>query len=100
MADLYEFHVAGRIGPVIRSALPELATGPEGMNSVLSGAASGHEEVDRMLRRLDDAGLTATHIVITDEQRWRPQVSAESTPSGRGFVPVVDDDSSQYDVLE
>jgi len=104
VADIYEFHVAGLIGPVVRSALPELTTGAGDRNSVLSGRADGPDDVDRVLRRLGDAGLTPTHIVISHERRWRP---ADCTgPGGRdqtcsgGAVPVVDDNGSEHDVLE
>ena len=104
MADIYEFHVTGLIGPVVRSALPELATGAGDRNSVLSGTATGPDDVDRVLRRLGDAGLTPTHIVISNGRRWRP---AGRTKANRplpdcsgGAVPVVDDNGSQHDVLE
>ncbi|MET0865484.1 MAG: hypothetical protein ABWZ98_14220 [Nakamurella sp.] len=94
MAEIYEFHVTGLIGPVARSALPELTTGPGDRNSVLSGTASGPDEVDRVLRRLGDAGLTPTHIVITNERRWR------SPDLSDGAVPVVDDNGAEHDILD
>jgi hypothetical protein len=93
MSDTYEFHVAGLIGPVVRSALPELATGVGSRDSVLSGTADGPEEVDRVLRRLGDAGLTATHIVITSNERWRPAEGKDRGCSGRA-VPVVDNNGT------
>ena len=108
MADIYEFHVAGLIGPVARSALPELITGPGDTNSVLSGQG-GPDDVDDMLQRLGDAGLTTTHIVITANDRWRsggcaqaPAAGPQSTgePCSGGAVPVVHDHSAQDDVLD
>lgn len=104
MAEVYEFHVAGLIGPVVRSALPELATGAGDRNSVLSGKADGPDDVDRVLRQLGDAGLTPSHIVISSGGRWHAagcseQDNAERQRSG-GAMPVVDDYGSQHDVLE
>jgi len=102
--EIYEFHVAGLIGPVVRSALPELTTGAGDRNSVLSGTANGPDDVDRVLQRLGDAGLAPSHIVISNGRRWRcadgsePTVGAED--SSGGAMPVVDDNSSQDDVLE
>ena len=104
MAEIYEFHVAGLIGPVVRSALPEFTTGPGGRDSVLSGTANSPDDVDRMLQRLGDAGLTATHIVITSNKRWHSAGSGESLTSGDGCsdraVPVVDDNGAEYDILD
>jgi hypothetical protein len=103
MAEVYEFHVAGLIGPVVRSALPELTTGAGDRNSVLCGKADGPDDVDRVLRRLGDAGLTPSHIVISSGRRWHAPCTepggAEQQCSG-GAMPVVHDDGSQHDVLE
>ena len=103
MAEIYEFHVAGLIGPVVRSALPELTTGAGNRNSVLSGRADGPDDVYRVLRRLGDAGLTPTHIVISNGRRWRPADCSDSDGGGccsGGAMPVVDDNGSEHDVLE
>lgn len=98
MSDVYEFHVTGLIGPVIESALPELTTAPSGSMSVLSGTANSPAEVERVLLRLGDAGLAATHIVISSSDRWHRQCRA-ADGSGRA-VPVVDDDGPQDDILD
>jgi hypothetical protein len=105
VAEIYEFHVTGLIGPVVRSALPELATGAGEKNSVLSGTANGPEEVDQVLRRLGDAGLTPSHIVISNGRRWRSADETESAAAtgaacSGGAVPVVDDNGAQHNVLE
>jgi hypothetical protein len=82
VAEIYEFHVAGLIGPVVRSALPELATGAGDRNSVLSGKADGPDDVERVLQRLGDAGLTPSHIVISSGRRWRHQDCTEPDDAG------------------
>jgi hypothetical protein len=70
MAEVYEFHVAGVIGPVVRSALPELSADAQDKRSVLTGTAESPEAVEELLRRIGDAGLNTTHIVISREERW------------------------------
>ena len=71
MAEIYEFHVAGLIGPVVRSALPELATGPDSIrDSVLSGTADRPGRGRPGVETLGDAGLTAT------AHRHQPTTSA------------------------
>ena len=71
MADLYEFRVTGLIGPVVRSALPELTAECDSRHSVLTGTAADPEAVDELLRRLREAGLTASHILIAPDTRWQ-----------------------------
>ncbi len=70
MADVYEFHVAGVIGPVVRAAMPELSADSQGRLSVLTGTAENAEAVEDLLRLISDAGLNTTHILITREGRW------------------------------
>jgi hypothetical protein len=74
MADLYEFRVAGLIGPVIQSALPELTAEPGHRHSVLTGRATTPDAVDCLLRQLQDAGLTESHILISTDKRWQDAV--------------------------
>jgi hypothetical protein len=70
MAELYEFRVAGLIGPVIQSALPELTAEAGGRQSVLTGTAMTPDAVDCLLQQLQDAGLTESHILIARDNRW------------------------------
>ena len=78
MAEVYEFHVAGVIGPVVRAALPELSADSQDKLSVLTGTAQSPEAVDDLLRRITDAGLNPTHIVINREGRWhQPPTSSD-----------------------
>ena len=71
MAEVYEFHVTGVVGPVVRAALPELSADSQNRVSVLTGTAPSAEAVDDLLRRIGDAGLKPTHILITRESRWQ-----------------------------
>lgn len=73
MADqVYEFHVADLLGPVTRSALPELTAHAGWPGTVLTGRAAGPAEFDGLLRRLEEQGLSVTHIVISTSTRWCP----------------------------
>lgn len=71
MADVYEFHVAGAIGPVLRSALADLSADVPDRRSVLSGIADDPGVIDDVLRKLDACGLVPTEIRISHENRWR-----------------------------
>ena len=71
MAEVYEFHVTGVVGPVVRAALPELSADSQNRISVLTGTAASAEAIDDLLRRIGDAGLKTTHILITRESRWQ-----------------------------
>ena len=82
MAEVYEFHVTGVIGPVIKAALPELSADSQNRRSVLTGTADSPEAVNDLLRRIGDAGLTTTHILINREGRWR-----------EAATPTVDDEN-------
>ena len=81
MAQMYEFHVTGLIGPVVQAALPELATQPASKHSVLTGTADAPCDVEKLLDRLTDHGLVADHIVIASDTRWQgtSSAAAEST---------------------
>lgn len=70
MTDVYEFHIAGLVSPVVRSALPELVAATESRDTMLIGRVDGPGDVDDLLKRLDDHGLIATHIVIGRHTRW------------------------------
>ena len=70
MADVYEFHVAGAIGPVLRSALADLSANVPDRQSVLTGTADDPAVIDHVLRRLDACGLVPTEIRISHENRW------------------------------
>ena len=71
MAQMYEFHVTGLIGPVVEAALPELTPQTPAKHSVLTGTASEPRDVDTLLDKLTDHGLVADHIVIARDTRWR-----------------------------
>lgn len=79
MAQMYEFHVTGLIGPVIEAALPELTPTATPKHSVLTGRTSEPAEVDTLLDKLTDLGLVADHIVLASDTRWE------------GTCPAVDD---------
>lgn len=70
MADIYEFHVTGLIGPVVQSAFPELTSVAGETRTTISGAAAGPTDIDALLRRLDANGLVTHHILLTDRARW------------------------------
>ena len=65
MADVYEFRIRGRIGPVVRSAFPELETTCAVPGTRLNGRGGDAAEVCELLHRLDDEGLIATDVLMT-----------------------------------
>ena len=67
MTDIYEFHVTGLIGPVVRSALPELTSERDCRRTLLSGSAEPGE-VTRILEQLRDSGLLLQHVVLRTER--------------------------------
>jgi hypothetical protein len=79
MADIYEFHVAGLIGPVVRSALPELTSEHDCRSTLLSGSAEPGE-VTRLLEQLRDNGLQLQHVVLSTDHRW----AATGSPGQNG----------------
>ena len=80
---VYEFHVAGLIGPVIRSALPELTAHRESLATVVTGRVDDSDEVARLLRRLTDHGMIVTRLSITDPSRRRLTVDEFSSHNSR-----------------
>ena len=64
MADLYEFRVAGEIGPVIRSAIPELTAHLADQCSILTGCAHSPHAFADVLRQLEVLGLVETEIFV------------------------------------
>ena len=81
MTEDYEFHVSGLLGPVVRSALPELTACAAPTECVLTGMADGPDDVTQLLERLADHHLVATHIVISSGDRW---VHGETRPDPGG----------------
>jgi hypothetical protein len=82
VAEVYEFHVTGVVGPVVRAALPELSADSQNLVSVLTGTAASAEAVDDLLRRIGDAGLKTTHILITRESRWQQCAMPDDASAG------------------
>lgn len=99
MAAIYEFHVAGRVGSVIRSALPEMQTFEQRAGRTLHGTAAERQEIDRLLELIQTFNLIVQrlqiHVVPDTPRRWPMAGSGVG-----GHVPVVDDGGAQRDVLE
>jgi hypothetical protein len=69
MSDMYEIGIAGRIGPLLRSCLPELTPTTEGESTVLTGTVHGPEELRHLLDLLDAHGLPPRDVRITYRNR-------------------------------
>ncbi|HEY5151375.1 MAG TPA: hypothetical protein VIJ23_16465 [Mycobacterium sp.] len=54
--DVYEFRIAGTIGAVVRSALPEFSAVVVPRSTVLTGTFHGPEDLQRLLDALDAHG--------------------------------------------
>ena len=80
MPELYEFGIAGRIGPLIRSCLPTLTPDAEiDAPTLLTGTARCPEDLHRILDLLDNHGLPAQDIRL----RYREEDSAGDGPPSR-----------------
>jgi hypothetical protein len=92
MAAIYEFHVAGLVGPVIRSALPEMKAFEKRSGRTMHGTAAERCEIDRLLELIQMLNLTVHRLQISVRRDDR---------SGLGdHVPVVDDRGAQDHILE
>ena len=97
MAAIYEFHVAGMVGSVVRSALPEMQTFEQRSGRVMHGTATERSEIDRLLELIQTFNLNLQRLQICE----RPESKPGCARSGVGdHVPVVDDGGAQGDVLE
>ena len=74
MTDVYEFHIAGLISPVVRAALPELGARIGSPDTILTGGVTEPARISDLFALLDDHGLVATHIVIVRRDRWHETI--------------------------
>lgn len=98
MAAIYEFHVAGRVGSVIRSALPEMQTFEQRAGRTLHGIAE-RDEIDRLLELIQTFNLIVQRLqihVVPDASRGCPGAGSDVG----GDVPVVDHGGAQRDILQ
>ena len=100
MAAIYEFHVSGQVGAVVRSALPEMEAFEQRSGRILHGRAAERREIDRLLELIQMFNLIVQRVQIC----VRSDTGADDAPghdrSIGGDVPVVDDRGAQRDVLE
>ena len=83
--------MAGRVGSVIRTALPEMHTFEQQSRRIVHGTAAQRGQVDRLLELIQTMNLVVEQLQICE----RP-----GSGDFGGDVPVVDDGGAQYDVLE
>jgi len=65
--DVYEFHIAGTIGPVVRSALPEFSAVLVPRFTVLTGTVPGPGDLHRLLDALDAHGSPTIDVRLTGD---------------------------------
>ena len=65
--DVYEFHIAGTIGPVVRSALPEFSAVLVPRFTVLTGTVPGPGDLQRLLDALDALDSPAVDVRLTGD---------------------------------
>ena len=107
MAAIYEFHVAGQVGSVIKSALPEMEAFEQRSGRTLHGTAAERAEIDRLLELIQTFNLIVQRLQICvrpDTPPARPDGADDAAVDARsdvgGHVPVVDDRGAQRDVLQ
>jgi hypothetical protein len=76
VAEVYEFHIAGLVGPVVRAALSDLTSHDGPPMSLLSGTADSPAEIDNLLRVLYEHGVCADRILLTRHDRWHQAAPA------------------------
>ena len=64
---VYEFHIAGTIGPVVRSALPEFSAVLVPRFTVLTGTVPGPGDLQRLLDALDAHDSPAVDVRLTGD---------------------------------
>ncbi len=84
MDDLYEFRVTGTIGPVIRSAIPELTSCRTERSWVLTGDAVGPADIARVLRLLEKFRIVETDIHVRRVTKSCPD---DTQPTPRRGAP-------------
>lgn len=62
---VYEFEIAGTIGPTIADCLPEISTITETHRIVVAGTAAGPDDLHRVLDLLTAHGAAPVDIRIT-----------------------------------
>ena len=65
--DVYEFHIAGTIGPVVRSALPEFSSLLVPRFTVLTGTVPGPGDLQRLLDALEAHDSRAVDVRLTGD---------------------------------
>jgi hypothetical protein len=87
-SDVCEFRIAGTIGPVVRSALPEFSAVVVPRFTVLTGTVPGPGDLQRMLDALDSPAVDVRLTGDTDAdalprsdtgdrgEPWRPPTPA------------------------
>lgn len=78
---VYEFRVSGRLGPVLRSALPELSAATAGSSTIITGCLREAAEIEALLHQLSQFGATITVIHLS-------KVSGHPELRTRGWPPV------------
>jgi hypothetical protein len=67
VSELYEFRIAGTIGPTVQACLGRLSTIAESADTVLLGVARDPDDLNRLLTLLDAKGAPALDLWITAE---------------------------------
>ena len=76
--DVYEFHIAGTIGPVMRSALPEFTAVVVPRFTVLAGTFPGPQDLQRLLDTLDAHGSPAVDVRLPGDSDAAPLPRSDS----------------------
>ena len=81
LPEPYEFGIAGRIGPLIRSCLRSFTPTVEDESTVLTGTVRSPDDLHRMLDLLATHGLTAQEIRLTHHSDTTPPRNPGPNPS-------------------
>src|SRR5664279_6446453 len=92
--DVYEFHIAGTIGPVVRSALPEFSAVLVPRFTVLTGTVPGPRDLQPLLDALDSpavdvrlTGDTAAAALPRSDTGGRGEPCRPPPPASTAMLP-------------
>jgi hypothetical protein len=80
VSEIYEFRIAGTIGPTVQACLAPLNTIAESEDTVLTGTASGPDDLYQLLELLDAHGAPAIDIWIRASTDADRNLQAQSRP--------------------
>jgi hypothetical protein len=78
---VYQFTIAGAIGPLTRAALPDMDTRVFARFTVLTGTCNGPDDLHRLLTALDTQGIPLSRVRVAGTPARRLACKAIKDPT-------------------